>query len=52
MTETEITCMECGKKFKRDITLPKWQKIYAAMGAVADQCDICLRQMTREQLKE
>jgi hypothetical protein len=44
MALQQIECMECGKKFSRDVKEPKWQKIYAELGVVADQCDDCLQE--------
>ena len=51
MTEKVIECMECGKKFKRDISDPKWKRMYAELGCVADQCDECLKEWLREEAK-
>lgn len=47
-TDKEIECMECGKRFFRDISLPKWKKIYEELGCVADQCDVCLVKYLKE----
>lgn len=44
----KIKCMECGQEFERDMDDPKVKLMYADMGAVADQCNKCLRDMLRE----
>lgn len=45
----EVECMECGKKFKRDMDDPKVKRAIQNMGVVADQCDSCLRKWIAEQ---
>jgi hypothetical protein len=51
MVEKEIECMECGMKFFRDISLPKWKKVYSELGCVADQCDECLTKYLKEMME-
>lgn len=40
-------CLECGEWFERDMDEPKFRKAYEQMGALADQCDRCLRKMLK-----
>lgn len=43
----KIKCNECGEEFERDMDDPAVRAFYNDMGAVADQCNKCLRKMLR-----
>lgn len=44
----ELECMECNKKFKRDVDTPEYKKMCADMGIVAQQCDECLKEWAKQ----
>lgn len=48
----EIECMECGKKFERDMDNPRVRKAVQSMGVVADQCPDCLRKWLEREKRE
>jgi len=42
-------CINCAKEFERDLNDKEIQMFYREAGAIADQCEECLKQWIKEQ---